>query len=152
MLVEKYVTEHNMREFSVGIIGNENKILLPIEIDYESMQVETRILSGTAAQKDLEKVKLLKCEEKLKQNICNMAIQTYNAINCKDYCRVDIRLNNTGLYLLEINIMPGLGPVSFLPFAAKEIVNLDYPSLIELLVKESMNRYKLNPGLRQANL
>lgn len=75
-----------------------------------------------------------------------------NAINCKDYCRVDIRLNNTGLYMLEINIMPGLGPVSFLPFAAKEIVNLDYPSLIELLVKESINRYKLNPGLRQANL
>lgn len=152
MLVEKYVTEDNMREFSVGIIGNENKILLPIEIDYQNMQVETRILSGTAAQNDLEKVKLLKGDEKLKQNICNMAIQAYNAINCKDYCRVDIRLNNTGLYLLEINIMPGLGPVSFLPFAAKEIVNLDYPSLIELLVKESMNRYKLNPGLRQANL
>ena len=81
MLVEKYVTEDNMREFSVGIIGNENKILLPIEIDYQNMQVETRILSGTAAQNDLEKVKLLKGDEKLKQNICNMAIQAYNAIN-----------------------------------------------------------------------
>ena len=141
MLVEKYITEENMREFSVGIIGNETKIVLPLEIDYDNMQVQTKILSGTAAQKDLEKVKLLRGEKKLEEEICNMATLTYDALKASDYCRVDLRMNNTGLYLLEINIMPGLGPLSFLPFAAKEIMGLDYPHLISLLTKESMKKF-----------
>ncbi len=141
MLVEKYIAEKNMREFSVGIIGNETRIVLPLEIDYDNMQVQTKILSGTAAQKDLEKVKLLRGEEKLEAVICNMATLTYDALKGSDYCRVDLRMNNTGLYLLEINIVPGLGPLSFLPFAAKEIMGLDYPHLISLLTKESMKKF-----------
>lgn len=143
MLVEKYITEKNMREFSIGIIGNETRIVLPLEIDYDNMQVQTKILSGTAARKDLERVKLLRGEEKLEEEICNMATLTYNALKGSDYCRVDLRMNNTGLYLLEINIMPGLGPLSFLPFAAKEIMGLDYPQLISLLTKESMKKFDI---------
>ena len=141
MIVEKYITEENMREFSVGIIGNETRIVLPLEIDYDNMQVQTKILSGTSAQKDLEKVKLLRGEEKLEAEICNMATLTYDALKGSDYCRVDLRMNNTGLYLLEINIMPGLGPLSFLPFAAKEIMGLDYPHLVSLLTKKSMKKF-----------
>jgi len=141
MLVEKYITEENMREFSVGIIGNETRIVLPLEIDYDNMQLQTKILSGTAAQKDLEKVKLLRGEIKIEAELCNMATLTYDALKGSDYCRVDLRMNNTGLYLLEINIMPGLGPLSFLPFAAKKIMELDYPHLISLLTKESMKKY-----------
>ena len=140
ILVEKYISEENMREFSVGIIGNENKIVLPIEIDYDNMDVQTKILSGTAAKNDLEKVKLLNGEEELKQELSNMAIQSFDAIKGRDYCRVDIRMNYSGIYLLEINIMPGLGPLSFLPFAAKEIMGLDYKSLIILLTTESIKR------------
>ena len=140
ILVEKYISEENMREFSVGIIGNENKIVLPIEIDYDNMDVQTKILSGTAAKNDLEKVKLLNGEEKLKKELSNMAIQAFDSIKGRDYCRVDIRMNYSGLYLLEINIMPGLGPSSFLPFAAKEIMGLDYKSLIILLTTESIKR------------
>lgn len=143
MLVEKYITEENMREFSISIIGNKTKIVLPLEIDYANMQVQRKILSGTTAQKDLERVKLLRGEEKLKKEICNMATLTYDALKGSDYCRVDLRMNNTGLYLLEINIMPGLGPLSFLPFAAKEIMGLDYPHLISLLTRESMKRFSM---------
>jgi len=141
MIVEKYIVEENMREFSVGIVGNETRIVLPLEIDYDNMQVQTKILSGTTTLKDLEKVKLLRGEKKLEAEICNMANLTYDALKGSDYCRVDLRMNNTGLYLLEINIMPGLGPLSFLPFAAKEIKGLDYPHLISFLTKESMKKF-----------
>ncbi len=140
ILVEKYISEKNMREFSVGIIGNENKIVLPVEIDYDNMDVQTKILSGTTVKNDLEKVKLLIGEAELEQKLINMAIQAFDAVKGHDYCRVDIRMNYSGLYLLEINIMPGLGPLSFIPFAAKEIMGLDYTSLIVLLTKESIKR------------
>lgn len=140
ILVEKYISEKNMREFSVGIIGNENKIVLPIEIDYDNMDVQTKILSGTTVKNDLEKVKLLIGEAELEQKLLNMAIQAFDAVKGHDYCRVDIRMDYSGLYLLEINIMPGLGPLSFIPFAAKEIMGLDYISLIVLLAKESIKR------------
>ncbi|MBA7575613.1 D-alanine--D-alanine ligase [subsurface metagenome] len=110
------------------------------------MQVQTKILSGTTAQKDLEKVKLIRGEKKLEAEICNIATLTYDALKGSDYCRVDLRMNNTGLYLLEINIMPGLGPLSFLPFAAKESMGLDYPHLISLLTKESMKKFGIQSG------
>lgn len=144
ILVEKYISEEKMREFSVGIIGNENKIILPIEIDYDNMDVQAKILSGTAAKNDLEKIKLITGEEELKKELSNMAIKTFDTIKGHDYCRVDIRMNYSGLYLLEINIMPGLGPLSFLPFAAKEIFGLDYKSLIVLLTTESIKRSALS--------
>jgi len=49
-------------------------------------------------------------------------------------------MNREGCYVLEINIMPGLGPHSFLPEAAKEIYGLDYARFIQRLARNSMNR------------
>jgi D-alanine-D-alanine ligase-like ATP-grasp enzyme len=51
-------------------------------------------------------------------------------------------MNHNGCYVLEINNMPGLGPQSFLPQAAKEIHALEYGQLIQKLAADSMQRQK----------
>jgi hypothetical protein len=51
-------------------------------------------------------------------------------------------MNHTGCYVLEINIMPGLGPHSFLPEAVKDIHALEYGQFIQKLAKDSMQRQK----------
>lgn len=142
-LVEEYITGEDMREFSVGVIDNGATILTPIEIDYASMDVEEKILSYEAAQKDLEKIKLVE-DEAIREEINDLAARTFAAVGASDYSRVDLRMNHTGCYVLEINIMPGLGPHSFLPDAAKQIHDLEYGELVKSLAESSMRRQFLS--------
>lgn len=138
-LVEEYITGKEMREFSVGITDSETRLFTPIEIDYESMNVQEAILSYEAAQKDLERIKLVQ-DEKIRDEIIDLSKRTFVAVGARDYSRVDLRMNHTGCYVLEINIMPGLGPHSFLPEAAKDIYALEYEQLIQSLAEDSMQR------------
>jgi D-alanine-D-alanine ligase len=138
-LVEEFITGAGMREFSVGIIDGETRLFTPIEIDYQAMKIEQKILSYDLAQKDLERTKLV-FDQKIHNMLTDLAEKTFDIVGAKDYSRVDLRMNETGCYVLEINIMPGLGPHSFLPQAAKEIHGLDYSQLIQKIVKNSIQR------------
>jgi D-alanine-D-alanine ligase len=140
-LVEEYITGKGMREFSVGIIAGETRISTPVEIDYESMGVKIPILSYEAAKRDLERIMLLR-DGIIRDEIIDLAERTFTAVGARDYSRVDIRMNPIGCYVLEINIMPGLGPHSFLPEAAKDIHDLEYNQLIQKLAEDSMERQK----------
>ncbi|MFC1996805.1 ATP-grasp domain-containing protein [Chloroflexota bacterium] len=138
-LVEEFINGEGMREFSVGIIDSEIRLFTPIEIDFESMDVEKEILSYEAAQKDLERTKLVQ-DESIRDEIIDLSNRTFGAVGARDYSRVDLRMNHTGCYVLEINIMPGLGRLSFLPEAAKNIHALEYGQLIQKLVADSIKR------------
>ncbi len=140
-LVEEFITGNGMREFSVGIIDGETILFTPIEIDFESMGVKKAILSYEAAQKDLERTKLVP-DEKIRDEIIDLSKRTFVAVGARDYGRVDLRMNHTGCYVLEINIMPGLGPHGFLPQAAKDYYGLEYDQLIQKLAEDSMQRQK----------
>lgn len=141
-LVEEFITGTGMREFSVGIIDGETRLFAPIEIDYELMDVKKEILSYEAAQRDLEKTKLIQ-EDKIRRKVIALAEKTFDLVGARDYSRVDLRMNDSDCYVLEINIMPGLGPNSFLPQAAKDIYGLEYNQLIQKMVENSSQRQKL---------
>jgi len=138
-LVEMYITGTDMREFSVGIIDGEPLLTTPVEIDYAAMGVETKILSFTSAQGDLERIKLVD-DEATRKEITRLSKDTFSAVGACDYSRVDLRMDHTRCYVLEINIMPGLGPLSFLPEAAQRIHGLDYAQLIQKLAHNSMTK------------
>jgi D-alanine-D-alanine ligase len=140
-LVEEYITGKGVREFSVGILDGETRLFTPVEIDYESMGVKIAILSYEAAEKDLERIILVR-DEIICDEIVDLAERTFVAVGARDYSRVDIRMNTTGFYVLEINMMPGLGSHSFLPEAAKAIHALEYNQLIQKLAEDSMKRKK----------
>lgn len=138
-LVEEFITGPGMKEFSVGVIDGEVRLFTPIEINFNAMNVNNKILSHEAAQQDLERTKLV-LNEKLRSEIINLAEKTFDIVGAKDYSRVDLRMDDSGCYVLEINIMPGLGPHSFLPQAAKNIYGLEYNQLIHKMVKNSIQR------------
>ena len=140
-LVEEYITGKGMREFSVGIIDSETRLFTPIEIDFESMDGSRGILSYELAQKDLERTKLVQ-DGTVRDEIIDLSERTFAAVRARDYSRVDLRMNHIGCYVLEINIMPGLGPHSFFPEAAKDIYALEYEQLIQTLAADSMQRQK----------
>jgi D-alanine-D-alanine ligase len=134
VLVEAYIDDESMREFSVGIIGNGPYLYTPVEIDFDAMPVEEKILSFDAAQKDLEVIKVVE-EQELQDELKALALQTFEAVGAKDYSRIDLRMDQDTCYVLEINTMPGLGPHSFLPEAMRDQHGLDYPQFIQKLVE-----------------
>lgn len=138
-IVEEYITPQGMREFSVGILDGTPRMMLPIEIDFSAMDVEEPILTYELAQQDLEEIDLVK-DKKIAARINQLAEEAFDAIGAEDYSRVDIRMNDTGYYVLEINTMPGLGPGSFLPQAAHNLCNIDYLPFIQLLTRIALQR------------
>lgn len=138
-IVEEYITPQGMREFSVGIIAGQQRIFTPIEIDYDAMEMDEPILTFAQAQDDLEEISLVE-EGEVCDEIIALAEQAFDAVGAEDYSRVDIRMNETGYYVLEINTMPGLGPHSFLPQAAQSLLNMPYSDLIQKLTQISIHK------------
>jgi D-alanine-D-alanine ligase len=138
-LVEQYIKGEGMREFSVGIIDGECRIMTPVEIDYDSMDVDINILDHKAAENDLERIMPVQ-DKAANEAVIDLAQRTFEAVGARDYARVDIRMNAENYYVLEINIMPGLGPHSFLPEAAMSNHCLPYDQLIQRLVETSLQR------------
>ena len=101
--------------------------------------LKNAILTYESAQKDLERTKLVH-DEKIRDEIIDISNRAFAAVGASDYSRVDLRMNHTGCYVLEINIMPGLGPHSFLPEAAKDIHGIEFKELIQMLAEVSILR------------
>ncbi|PKN99454.1 MAG: hypothetical protein CVU42_08125 [Chloroflexi bacterium HGW-Chloroflexi-4] len=141
-LVEEYIDDAGMREFSVGILYGEPNLFTPVEIDFDAMPTKTRILSFESAEDDIERIKLID-DLAVKESLIKLTQDTFNAVGAKDYSRVDIRMNTKGYYVLEINVMPGLGPYSFLPDAAESIHGMSYEPLIQRLAACAMRRHHL---------
>ncbi len=144
-LVERFVDGPQMREFSVGVIGNRRRLFTPVEIDWDAMPAGTRILSYEAAQRDLERVKPVR-DPAIAALLEDLAARTFDAIGARDYARVDLRTDGSTCCVLEINLMPGLGPKSFLPEAARDIHGLDYSALVRRLAEEAMRRLGVDAG------
>lgn len=103
-LIEEFIEG---REITVGIIGYEDPIVLPIvEIKYNSTK------TNTFEHKMYDK-EIIHCpasfteeEEKI---IKNTALEIYKALNAKDFARVDMIVGRDGIpYFLEINTFAGL--------------------------------------------
>jgi len=123
----------------VGVIEGEPPLFTPVEIDFDAMDTDEQILSFDLAQNDLEEICLVE-EEGVRLKINQLAADAFDAVGARGYSRVDIRMNETGYFVLEINTMPGLGPHSFLPQAAKEIYGMNYEKLIQYLASYAMQR------------
>lgn len=140
-LVEEFIDGEDMHEFSVGVVGGMSRIHLPIEIDWARMNLKTRILSFEAAQKNLERTRRVE-NWATAEALNDLADRTFDALGAFDYARVDIRAKGEQMFVLEINIMPGLGQHSFLSLAALEL-GFSHEDLIGLIALESMKRQGL---------
>lgn len=65
----------------------------------------------------------------------------FAACGCRDYARVDfIFSEKNGLFLLEINTLPGMKETSLLPMSAK-CVGLDFSALVRELISPALKRF-----------
>jgi len=144
------------REFTVGLIGNGEPMVLPIvEIFLDKLPSGASPLYSYEAkwiwdvpEKPLD---IFRCPadipQKLEKEIKHIAIKTFKVLNCRDVCRIDIRLDkNNKPHVLEVNPLPGLIPNpdahSCLPEAARA-ASFTYDQLICTILWQALKRYNL---------
>lgn len=76
---------------------------------------------------------------KLTKKAQRIALRVFNSIGCHGFGRVDMIAKDSDIYVLEVNTIPGLTPVSLLPKAAKA-AGISYPKLLDKIIRLALNR------------
>lgn len=135
------------REFTVGILGNGQPHVLPImEVcpgNRESADADFVYCFETKSG-NLERFKIpAPIPESLANELRSIALGVFEALECRDVARVDIRLDAEGKpNFLEVNPLPGLSSVSLLPLQA-QAAGLSFDDLVERIAASAMRRYGL---------
>jgi D-alanine-D-alanine ligase len=151
-LVEEFLPG---REFTVAILGNGSKArVLPIvEIKFDSLpggvnpiySYEAKWIWDTAANP----LEIFQCpaalSPELKADIENLCLDAYRILRCRDWCRIDVRLDGRGKpNIIELNPLPGILPKpednSCFPKAARA-AGMNYSQLINRVVDIACERY-----------
>jgi D-alanine-D-alanine ligase len=147
ILIEEYV---DGREMYVGVIGNESPEALPIiELDLSSLPAgtpriagaEVKWAKGTHAYEKTKSVIATDLTEETTELLHRTAVQAYQALELRDYGRVDMRLKPDGqVAVIEVNPNPWLtSKAEFVQAARKS--GRTYPQVIEEIVTLAMARY-----------
>ncbi|MDD5079972.1 MAG: ATP-grasp domain-containing protein [Candidatus Omnitrophica bacterium] len=143
-LVEEFIRGE---EFTVAIVGNDPPEVLPIvqiKIDGQLNLKDKFYTFGHIHDDKLEYVCPAAISDSLKKKIMEQAIKTYNAIECRDFGRVDFRVDEKGVpYVLEINPLPSLSTEDVFMLVAKNI-GISYEAIIGRILKAAISRYKTN--------
>jgi D-alanine-D-alanine ligase len=151
MLVEEYIPG---REFTVGLLGNGSglSVFEPMEIRYLSGSRQNQIYSYHV-KTNYKKYVEYRCPSDLDPETAGRmnqtAAQIYEALDCRDFARIDFRLSESGVpYFIEINPLPGLAPgYSDYPMLA-EFCGMDYGTLILNVLNCALKRYGMDPVVR----
>lgn len=153
-LIEEFLSG---REFTVAVIGNGNEaeVLPIIEIRYEDFPEDVVPLYSYEAKWILDTKEnnfdVFECpaklDSKLEAKIKETVLRTYNVLKCKDWSRIDVRLDKNGIpNIIEINPLPGIMPDpnenSSFPKAARA-AGMDYNQMIQRVLYSAAKRYNL---------
>jgi D-alanine-D-alanine ligase len=154
-IVEEYI---DGREFTVAVLGNHPAYALPVgeilffgkvPIRLDEPEIEHfEMLKDITGQPDMEYVGMeskslapADVSPELAARIQRTAIAAYNAIGCQDWARVDLRMDkDENLYVLEVNLEPGIAPDYILPKMA-DAAGWDYNHLINQILNHALDRY-----------
>ncbi len=143
-LVEEYI---GGREFTVGLLGDRRpRVLPPMEIVFKDEQNERPVYDYQVKQ-EWEKHVEYKCPATLTPGelkaIERAARDTFEALDCRDVARVDLRMNKDGqVYVLEVNPLPGLTPDYSDLVLISQAATIDYRSLIGEILAGALKRLR----------
>lgn len=135
-LVEEYIEG---REIYVGLLGNGEPESLPL-VEQDFGDREVRLFTN----EDKERMALApicpaQVDSKLAKMLRDISIATFQACQCRDYARVDVRIDRSGQpFVLEINSIPALRGI-FVQAATS--AGYSFSSLINRILDVAHTRY-----------
>jgi len=145
------------REFTIAILGNDSdaRTLPIIEIVYDRYPEGIVPLYSYEAKWILDNKEsefdVFDCpaniDPVLEEKIKKITLDTYNVLRCKDWSRVDVRLDKNGEpSIIEINPLPGIMPDptenSSFPKAARA-AGMTYEDMINSVLYAAAKRYNM---------
>ncbi|MDU3354702.1 D-alanine--D-alanine ligase [Clostridium sp.] len=81
---------------------------------------------------------VIELEKSLHKEVERMALDTYRALKCSVYARIDMIITEGGIpYILEVNTLPGMTKASLFPKSAAGR-GIDFSGLIDLIIENSI--------------
>jgi D-alanine-D-alanine ligase len=147
-LVEKYIYG---RELNVAILGNTKMKVLPISEIMFKFSDEPKIVDYSAKWlKESEEYKKTVpiCPAELEPSLLDLvereALQTYAAMGCRDYARIDIRLKRKTPYVLEVNPNPDISQDGGFVRSLRA-AGISYEEFIQEIICSALRRRNLTP-------
>src|SRR3954469_1517385 len=146
VLIEEYI---DGREMYVGVLGNDKPEALPVvELDLSKLPdgtpriaaAEVKWGKGTQAYRDTKSMIATDLPEETVLNLQQTAVAAYQALELRDYGRVDMRLQPDGkVHVIEVNPNPWLSSRAEFAMAARKS-GRTYPQLIEEIIELATSR------------
>jgi len=146
VLIEEYIEG---REMYVGVIGNDKAEALPvIELDLSKLPegtpriaaAEVKWGKGTRAYRETKSAIATDLPEETAQLLHQTAVAAYQALELRDYGRVDMRLQADGrIHVIEVNPNPWLASRAEFAMAARKS-GRTYTRLVEEIVELALAR------------
>lgn len=148
LLVEGYLPG---REFTIGLLGEKRPQVLPImEVIFTDKNNAFPVYSFESKVNDV-KVKFevpAKIDSQLNKKLSTMARQVFAALGCRDYARMDFRLDEKGNpFFLECNPLPGLTPNFSDLVVLAAAAGFDYRMLIAEMLAPALRRMRVQQSL-----
>lgn len=151
-LVEAFIAG---REFNVSLWGGREPEVLPLaEVDYSAIpnplwRVCTYAAKWLPESEDYVRTPVrcpAEVDEALAARIREVAVKAFQATRCRDYARVDLRVQGDVPYVLEVNPNPSLAPNSGFVNAARA-AGYSYAALADRLVRLAWSRRRLRTAI-----
>lgn len=149
-LVETFLTG---RDFSVPMLGNPPKIFPAIESNHASLPKGYQPIDSLEVKWYLEEqggsdhlICPPKLSPELKEKIDHLCLQTWEALDILDWCRIDLRCDDKeNPYIIEVNspcgmIPPAVSMASYFSLSARTI-GINFEELLKMLIDEALKRY-----------
>jgi D-alanine-D-alanine ligase len=127
VIIEEYI---DGREMYVGVLGNDNPEALPVvELDLSKLPdgtpriaaAEVKWGKGTRAYRDTKSAVATDLPDETTKVLQQTAVAAYQALELRDYGRVDMRLKADGeVYVIEVNPNPWLSSRAEFAMAARK--------------------------------
>jgi D-alanine-D-alanine ligase len=151
IMVEEFISGD---EVTVGIMGNSPPQIVGI-MRILPRKRSSNFVYSLEVKRDWQNLVDYECPAQLEtevlQKIADFSLRAFNTLGCRDFARLDFRLDQKGTpYFLEINPLPGLNPSSSdLPIMAYKM-GWNYQGLISSVLNAALVRYQEHRGAHSA--
>ena len=153
IIIEEYI---DGRELNVAVLGSQ---VLPVsEIEFKTLPAglpkivtyDGKWMENSVYYENTKPVCPAKLNKSIKSRIEKTALLAFEAMGCRDYARVDIRLNSKGVpFVIEVNPNPDISTDSGFARAAAA-AGLQYSELLKSIANFALNR-KRNDSQNKAS-
>ncbi|MBU3103292.1 D-alanine--D-alanine ligase [Clostridium gasigenes] len=129
VMIEEYIKGD---EITCPVFGNVMFPVVAIKPKAEFFDYTQKYAAGGADEFVIE------LESNLHTEVEQMALDTYRALKCAVYSRIDMIITKEGIpYILEVNTLPGMTSTSLFPKSA-EARGVSYSGLLDMIIETSM--------------